>query len=175
VEDAAAGVSALDPGRPHEHGPQRRGPLSFLDYRVVEWAARLPQDLKLGPNMDEKWILKQAFPDTLPPNILKKPKQPYRAPDLSAFLGSHDADYTEALFSEHELAKLPFLNGAFCQQFLKKVRNAPPGGISQRENQAFILLLSTALLHRYFVAARLPAARGEAEPRPHDRRPPRLA
>lgn len=132
------------------------GRCPFLDYRVVEWAAQLPNDLKLGPDMDEKWILKQAFPDTLPPSILKKPKQPYRAPDLSAFLGSSDADYTEALFSEHELAKLPFLNGTFCQQFLKKVRNAPPGGISQRENQAFILLLSTALLHRYFVAREYP-------------------
>ena len=136
------------------HSVEGRCP--FLDYRVVEWAARLPQDLKLGPDMDEKWILKQAFPDTLPPSILKKPKQPYRAPDLSAFLGSSDADYTEALFSEQELAKLPFLNAAFCQQFLKKVRNAPPGGISQRENQAFILLLSTALLHRYFVAREHP-------------------
>jgi hypothetical protein len=36
------------------------------------------------------------------------------------------------------------------------VRTAPPGGISQRENQAFILLLSTALLHRYFVAREYP-------------------
>jgi asparagine synthase (glutamine-hydrolysing) len=51
---------------------------------------------------------------------------------------------------------MPFLNGLFCQQFLKKVRNAPPGGISQRENQAFILLLSTALLHRYFVEREYP-------------------
>ncbi|MEB2285444.1 MAG: asparagine synthase (glutamine-hydrolyzing) [Polyangiaceae bacterium UTPRO1] len=131
------------------HSVEGRCP--FLDFRVVEWAARLPQELKLGPDMDEKWILKRAFPDTLPPSILAKPKQPYRAPDLSAFLGAADADYTEALFSERELAKLPFLNGAFCRQFLKKVRTAPPGGISQRENQAFILLLSTALLHRYFV------------------------
>ncbi|MEO6026952.1 MAG: asparagine synthase (glutamine-hydrolyzing) [Candidatus Binatia bacterium] len=136
------------------HSVEGRCP--FLDYRVVEWAARLPQALKLGPDMDEKWILKQAFPDTLPSSILKKPKQPYRAPDLSAFLGSSDADYTEALFSERELAKLPFLNGVFCQQFLKKVRTAPPGGISQRENQAFILLLSTALLHRYFVQGEYP-------------------
>lgn len=136
------------------HSVEGRCP--FLDYRVVEWAARLPNDLKLGPNMDEKWILKQAFPDTLPPSILKKPKQPYRAPDLSAFLGAGEADYTDALFSESELAKVPFLNGVFCQQFLKKVRNAPPGGISQRENQAFILLLSTALLHRYFVQGQYP-------------------
>lgn len=136
------------------HSVEGRCP--FLDYRVVEWAARLPQELKLGPNLDEKWILKQAFPDTLPKSVLQKPKQPYRAPDLSAFLGSHDADYTEALLSEHELAKMPFLNGVFCQQFLKKVRNAPPGGISQRENQAFILLLSTALLHRYFVEREYP-------------------
>jgi asparagine synthase (glutamine-hydrolysing) len=136
------------------HSVEGRCP--FLDYRVVEWAARLPNDLKLGPNMDEKWILKQAFPDTLPPSILKKPKQPYRAPDLSAFLGARDADYTEALFSESELAKLPFLNVTFAQQFLKKVRTAPAGGISQRENQAFILLLSTALLHRYFVAREYP-------------------
>ena len=136
------------------HSVEGRCP--FLDYRVVEWAARLPQELKLGPNMDEKWILKQAFPDTLPKSVLEKPKQPYRAPDLSAFLGSRDADYTEVLFSEHELAKMPFLNGTFCQQFLKKVRSAPPGGVSQRENQAFILLLSTALLYRYFVAREYP-------------------
>ena len=136
------------------HSVEGRCP--FLDYRVVEWAARLPQELKLGPNMDEKWILKQAFPDTLPKSVLQKPKQPYRAPDLSAFLGSRDADYTEMLFSERELAKMPFLNGVFCQQFLKKVRNAPPGGSSQRENQAFILLLSVALLHRYFVEREYP-------------------
>ncbi len=136
------------------HSVESRCP--FLDYRVVEWASRLPQDLKLGPGMDEKWILKQAFPDTLPATVLKKPKQPYRAPDLSAFLGASDADYTESLFSEHELGKLPFLNPTFCAQFLKKVRNAPPGGISQRENQAFILLLSTALLHRYFVDREYP-------------------
>ena len=51
---------------------------------------------------------------------------------------------------------MPFLNGAFCRQFLKKVRTAPPGGISQRENQAFILLLSVALLYRYFVAREHP-------------------
>jgi len=51
---------------------------------------------------------------------------------------------------------MPFLNGVFCQQFLKKVRNAPPGGSSQRENQAFILLLSVALLHRYFVERAYP-------------------
>ena len=42
------------------HSVEGRCP--FLDYRVVEWAARLPQELKLGPGMDEKWILKQRVP-----------------------------------------------------------------------------------------------------------------
>ncbi len=138
------------------HSVETRCP--FLDYRVVEWGARLPQELKLGGGGEEKLVLKQAFPDTLPQSVLRKPKQPYRAPDASSFLGQPEAEYVETLLCDAELRKMEFLNAGFCQQFLKKVRAAPAGGVSQRENQTFILLLSVALLHRYFVERRHPEA-----------------
>jgi len=136
------------------HGVEGRCP--FLDHQVVEWATRLPQELKLSTQLDEKWILKQAFADVLTTGVLAKPKQPYRAPDVSAFIGSTEADYVDALLSEQELAKIPMLDSTFCRQFLAKVRGAPTGAIGQRENQAFTLLLSVALLHRYFIKREYP-------------------
>jgi len=107
---------------------------------------RLPQELKLGPNMDEKWILKQAFPDTLPKSVLEKPKQPIalrteRVPGLARRRLHRDAllrarARQDAVPERHLLPAVP-----------EEGAERPPGGVSQRENQAFILLLSTALLY----------------------------
>jgi asparagine synthase (glutamine-hydrolysing) len=85
--------------------------------------------------------------------VLTKPKQPYRAPDASVFLRSQP-DYLEAVRSERELAKLDGLNAALAASFVRKLFRKPAHQISQAENQAFLFLLSVALLHRMFVERR---------------------
>lgn len=60
------------------------GRFPFLDPEVVAAAAALAPALKLR-GLDEKHILKRAFPE-LPADILRRPKQPYRAPDARFLL-----------------------------------------------------------------------------------------
>jgi asparagine synthase (glutamine-hydrolysing) len=52
----------------------------YLDHRVIEYAATLPPRYKIRV-LTEKYILRRALSGLLPESILKRVKQPYRAPD----------------------------------------------------------------------------------------------
>ena len=56
----------------------------FLDYRLVEWAARLPVRLKAGPNaagvFRSKEILRRYASNVLPSAIVERPKQGFPVP-----------------------------------------------------------------------------------------------
>lgn len=131
------------------HGVENRCP--FLDPNVVALAAQV--NLKFDNGYNEKYLLKQAFKNKLPNSILSRYKQPYRAPDVSAFV-NQKPDYLDLLLSESELKNMPFLNSKFASSLLKKIFNSPPDQISTKENQTFIYLLSTALLNNQFVRRR---------------------
>jgi len=51
----------------------------FLDQKVVEWASTLPINFKLKGNT-EKYILRMAMKDVLPPQILKRKKKGFGTP-----------------------------------------------------------------------------------------------
>ncbi|MEN6584190.1 MAG: asparagine synthase B [Armatimonadota bacterium] len=57
------------------HGLEARVP--FLDVEVVRFAFSLSNDLKLGPDNVEKWILRQAFKDCLPGEIAFRRKSKF--------------------------------------------------------------------------------------------------
>jgi asparagine synthase (glutamine-hydrolysing) len=59
------------------HGLETRSP--FLDTEVLEYAAQLPDHLKLG-GLDTKVILKEAFADLLPRAIQRRGKQGFGVP-----------------------------------------------------------------------------------------------
>jgi asparagine synthase (glutamine-hydrolysing) len=131
------------------HSVENRCP--FLDYRLVDHALSLPIELRLRDRVDEKWILKRAFQDDLPAFLRTKPKQPYRAPDAQVFIGDSMPAFVESVLSRTELGKLDFVDLEFCSRFVDKVAKTRPNQISPRENQAFMLLLSLALIDRDFV------------------------
>jgi asparagine synthase (glutamine-hydrolysing) len=58
----------------------------FLDHRVVEWASRLPDDLKIR-GRTTKFILRQAFKERLPGRILGRPKKGFDLPLASWLRG----------------------------------------------------------------------------------------
>lgn len=128
------------------HSVENRCP--FLDPEVVRLGAAT--NLKFSDGYDEKYLLKRAFADQLPERVLSKPKQPYRAPDASAFLEARP-DYLELLRSERELKKIELLDARFCQAFVDRIVAKPIAQISQAENQTFLFLLSVVLLHDQFV------------------------
>jgi asparagine synthase (glutamine-hydrolysing) len=51
----------------------------FLDHKLVEFAALLPDNLKLR-GFRTKWILREAIRDVLPPAILSRPKMGFPVP-----------------------------------------------------------------------------------------------
>src|SRR5262249_13406934 len=63
------------------------GRFPFLDKDVVALADSLPPNYKLRV-LDEKHVVKRAARDLVAPEILSRPKQPYRAPDAASFVDS---------------------------------------------------------------------------------------
>jgi asparagine synthase (glutamine-hydrolysing) len=59
------------------HSLEARSP--FLDADWVEWTARLPGRFKVR-GMQTKWLLKYAFRDVLPPEIVRRGKQGFSVP-----------------------------------------------------------------------------------------------
>jgi asparagine synthase (glutamine-hydrolysing) len=59
------------------HSLEGRSP--FLDHELVNWAARLPESLKLR-GKTHKYLLKKAFADDLPDSILHRSKQGFGIP-----------------------------------------------------------------------------------------------
>jgi asparagine synthase (glutamine-hydrolysing) len=51
----------------------------FLDHKMIEWSARLPDHLKVR-GRSGKYLLKKAFADYLPENVRKHPKQGFGIP-----------------------------------------------------------------------------------------------
>jgi asparagine synthase (glutamine-hydrolysing) len=114
----------------------------------------MPTAWKLSPHGQEKRILKEAFAGMLPTAILERAKQPYRAPDAAPFLGAEAPDYLELLLSARELQRLELIDDTVAIPFVQKLRRTAPERISQRENQAFLFLLSLALLQYQLVEGR---------------------
>jgi len=76
------------------HGVEGRYP--FLDHRLFEFAARLPTRSKLR-GLREKDILRRWARQVVPPAVVTRPKQPYRAPDIPAFFSPEPVEYAQEL------------------------------------------------------------------------------
>src|SRR5262249_40577270 len=81
------------------HGVEGRYPL--LDYRVVEFAAKVPINVKMKV-LDQKHLLKRAVKGLIPDSIRTRHKHPYRAPDGMSFFGYKD-NYAEETLSPEKI------------------------------------------------------------------------
>jgi asparagine synthase (glutamine-hydrolysing) len=131
------------------HGVEGRYP--FLDPNVVALAASIPVPLKMF-GLNEKYILKLAMADLVPPSVKQRPKQPYRAPDARSFYdddGRARAAYVDDLLSESALRAGRLFDPARVLTLVNKVRKRR--ATSVRDNMAFVAVLSSQLLHEQFV------------------------
>ena len=60
------------------HALECRSP--FLDYRVVEFAAKLPSNLKIGPAGERKYLLRTLLSRYVPETITSRPKMGFTVP-----------------------------------------------------------------------------------------------
>ncbi len=130
-------------------GNSIEGRYPFLDHRVVEFCARLPLHYKMR-GLNEKYILKKCMKDYLPVEILKRSKQPYLAPDSKSFFhNGRAADYVEELLSEECIKQFGYFNPKPTRLLVNKCRRGRFIGF--KDNMALVGILSTQLLHQYFI------------------------
>ncbi len=126
------------------------GRYPFLDHRVIELAAKIPPHHKLF-GLKEKWVLKKAMKGALPEAILKRPKQPYMAPDSSCFTQAQPPDYVTELLSEQSVKKAGVFNPIMVAKLHEKCRKQAQTQMSFKDNMAFVGILSTQLLVDRFI------------------------
>ena len=122
------------------HAVEGRYP--FLDHRVVQFAARLPAALKIRV-LEGKYLLKRAAAGLVPERILRRPKQPYRAPDGASFFGAH-AEYVEDMLSPERIRRDGIFDSGRVDALVRKFRNGLMA--STADNMALVGILSTELL-----------------------------
>jgi asparagine synthase (glutamine-hydrolysing) len=128
------------------HGVEARYP--FLDHRLFEFAAALPARSKLC-GLREKEILRRWAAGRVPPAVLERPKQPYRAPDIPAFFADEPA-YVAELLDAPALARVGLFAPAAVRALVARCRSGR--ATSVRESQALVGILSTQLWYDEFFA-----------------------
>jgi asparagine synthase (glutamine-hydrolysing) len=126
------------------------GRYPFLDYRVIELAARLPDRLRLN-GLTEKYLLKQLAREQVPNALIDRAKQPYRAPISRCFFSDEAPAYVADLLSEGGLKESGYFDTTKVGHLIAKCRQQNGSLISERENMAVVAILSTQLLHSLFI------------------------
>lgn len=128
------------------------GRFPFLDHRLAQLAARIPPRLKMKA-LNEKYILKRATRHLIPQTVLKRTKQPYRAPDAESFFDtatqSARADYVDELLSADRIRRHGLFNPEAVDNLVQKARQGKAIGV--KDNMALVGILSTQLLIEQFV------------------------
>jgi asparagine synthase (glutamine-hydrolysing) len=123
--------------------------LPFLDYRVINFAARMPPHWKIN-GLNEKYLLKKSFSEEVPDIVRNRPKQPYRAPIQEVFFSPAPSDYVDAMLSEESLLQAGLFDPEKVGRLLKKYRSGSYG--SEVQNMAIVGILSAQLIHHQFIA-----------------------
>lgn len=131
------------------------GRLPFLDYRLVELAASLPDGLRLR-GLREKHVLRRAVAPLLPERITARGKRPYRAPIARAFLGPEAPEWVGEIL--RGAAATGLVDARRLDALVRKGRDSRANGLGEVDEMSLTAALSLLLLHRQLIAAPPPAA-----------------
>jgi asparagine synthase (glutamine-hydrolysing) len=129
------------------------GRYPFLDYRVIEFCAGLPDSFKLNC-LNEKFVLKKMSQGRIPESITKRPKQAYRAPIASSFFYSGAPEYIADILSEYNLKAFGLFNPEKVNSLITKIKTNQ--NISEMDQMAIAGILSTQLLQKMFIEESMP-------------------
>ncbi len=118
-----------------------RSPL--LDHVFVETVFRMPGDWKLKGLKGHKWIMKEAFKDLLPDEILNRPKMGFGIP-----LGDWFRGPLKSYWEEHVLSKDALSRGYFQESGLRALWAQHQSG-SHDQGYRLWALLMLELWHRH--------------------------
>jgi asparagine synthase (glutamine-hydrolysing) len=84
--------------------------------------------------------------------VLARTKRPYRAPIRNAFLGESAPAYVGEALGEEAVSAAGLFDPRSVAMLVRKCREAPE--VSETDSMALVGVLSTQLLHRFFVQER---------------------
>jgi asparagine synthase (glutamine-hydrolysing) len=131
-------------------GHSVEGRFPFLDYRVAEFAAGLPDLMKVRW-LEEKYLLRKVAEPLLPPEISARRKRPYRAPIVSAFVGSGAPEYVRELLDPDRLRAVGLFDAGAVERLVRKCETAGAAGVGETDEMGLVGTLSTMLLHDQLV------------------------
>ena len=136
------------------HSVESRFP--FLDHRVIEFGAKLPLKLRIN-GLVEKYALRKAARGLIPDSIIRRTKQPYRAPGAEGFAGPSvvEPEYVADLMSTKRLDAYHLFNPKAVGLLLKKTRQGH--ALGARDDMAFVGILSSQLLAEQFMGSITPS------------------
>jgi asparagine synthase (glutamine-hydrolysing) len=127
------------------------GRFPFLDRDVVDFANALPARHKLF-GLEEKYLLKRAFADLVPDDIIHRPKQPYRAPDAASFFAVDPPAWFDEVMSERAVAEAGVFDPSVVAGLLAKCRRTSGENMSNTDNMRVLAIVSTQLTHENLIA-----------------------
>jgi asparagine synthase (glutamine-hydrolysing) len=128
------------------------GRYPFLDTRIVALANSLPSRYKLC-GLDEKKVLKRVAGELLEPSIVRRKKQPYRAPDALSFAGAAAPDWVAEVLDRRAIIDAGVFEPGAVAQLWNKIRGRrATDQFSNFDNMAVVAILSTQLVHRALIA-----------------------
>jgi asparagine synthase (glutamine-hydrolysing) len=142
-------------------GHSIEGRFPFLDYRVAEFAAALPDRMKVR-GLEEKYLLRKVAASLIPAEISARRKRPYRAPIASAFVGPGAPEYVGDLLSPERLGEAGLFDPEAVARLVHKCESAGEAGVGETDEMGLVGTISTMLLHELFVVR--PALAPAAEP-----------
>ncbi len=122
-------------------GLEVRPPL--LDHELLELTARVPSSLKIRGG-ETKWLFKRAFRDSLPPEILNRPKQGFELP-VDAWLRGP----LRPMFEEAVLSPRAALAGLVDAAEAAKLYRAHRAGVGRHGGVLWSLLVLARWADRY--------------------------
>ncbi len=141
-------------------GHSVEGRFPFLDVRVAEFAAALPDEMKVR-GLEEKYLLRKAAAALIPAEIAGRTKRPYRAPIASAFVGPQAPDYVREVLAPSRLRDAGVFEPEAVQRLVDKCE-AAGGVVGETDEMALVGAISVMLLHEQFIARPTLAPAAEA-------------
>lgn len=93
----------------------------LLDYRIVEFALNLNENLKVK-NGEAKYILKKLLFEYIPAEYFNRPKQGFSIP-LAKWLKNDLSYLMDEFLSDEKLQKSQYFNSIFVKQLIKRFKN----------------------------------------------------
>ena len=129
-------------------GNSVEGRFPYLDHRVAELAARLPDRLRLL-GLGEKVALRRLARDLVPPAIVARRKQPYRAPIARALLDGA----LDGVLAADRVEAVGLLDASAVAALLAKARRSDGAGVTETDEMALVGATTTMLLHERLVSS----------------------